>query len=527
MNPVKQVEGYYWRMRYGIKEIIEEISEDSNKLNLIKCGVYFHNNHSTYEAKKFVGYPEFIKSYRCTVFAKDLLNNKTPLHNLIPLLLNQNRIQSKVDWTTKFKNWISDPLHFVDSKILASESELDLKQKRYTLPEPGVIQKLSGVAGSGKTKVIAWRAAKLANLNKKVLIVCFNITLKNYIESEIINICKSKDLPTHIDIVHFHEFIKLYAEERKINYIFDENDPEVEKDTILECIQDKIQNSNETNNYDAILIDEGQDFKEEWFTFIRLFLTNNQEALIAIDLKQNVYGREKFELKGVGGGKWGKLNIGYRLNNLHINIANSFSKNFLRVTDADDETPYIKINDTIQNTLPFDPEPEAEWINVANTVEAHDQVIEVLNYLDKEKKHDFSDTTILVSKHDEGRSLKENILETFKNNIGVSDIFKSNSKDPRIIAKAREKKMLFKVRTNKLKMSTIKSFKGWERRNIIILTERDMNVNDDKMQSYDYEMYTSLTRVREKLFIINLSERYRKFYNNNSNLFSNKLWKVN
>ena len=364
-------------------------------------------------------------------------------------------------------------------------------------------------------------------MNKKVLIVCFNITLKNYIESEIINICKSKDLPTHIDIVHFHEFIKLYAEERKINYIFDENDPEVEKDTILECIQDKIQNSNETNNYDAILIDEGQDFKEEWFTFIRLFLTNNQEALIAIDLKQNVYGREKFELKGVGGGKWGKLNIGYRLNNLHINIANSFSKNFLRVTDADDETPYIKINDTIQNTLPFDPEPEAEWINVANTVEAHDQVIEVLNYLDKEKKHDFSDTTILVSKHYEGRSLKENILETFKNNIGVSDIFKSNSKDPRIIAKAREKKMLFKVRTNKLKMSTIKSFKGWERRNIIILTERDMNVNDDKMQSYDYEMYTSLTRVREKLFIINLSERYRKFYNNNSNLFSNKLWKVN
>ena len=57
-----------------------------------------------------------------------MLNDKTPLHNLIPLLLNKDKIQSKFDWTNKFKNWISDPLHFVDSKIMASENELDLKQ---------------------------------------------------------------------------------------------------------------------------------------------------------------------------------------------------------------------------------------------------------------------------------------------------------------------------------------------------------------------------------------------------------------
>ena len=73
----------------------------------------------------------------------------------------------------------------------------------------------------------------------------------------------------------------------------------------IKCIRDKEQNPNETNNYDAILIDEGQDFKEEWFKFVRSFLTNNEEALIAIDSKQNVYGRKKTELKGVGSGKWG------------------------------------------------------------------------------------------------------------------------------------------------------------------------------------------------------------------------------
>ena len=104
---------------------------------------------------------------------------------------------------------------------------------------------------------------------------------------------------------------------------------------------------------------------------------------------------------------------------------------------------------------------------------------------------------------------------------------KGKSKDPRDMVKEKEKKKLFTVRTNKLKMCTIKSFKGWERRNIIILTTRDKNIVNDQIQTYDYEMYTSLTRVREKIFIINLSERYKKFYKNNSNLFSNKLWKVN
>ena len=51
-----------------------------------------------------------------------------------------------------------------------------------------------------------------------------------------------------------------------------------------------------------------------------------------------MFTEEKTELKGVGSGKWGQLNIGYRLNNLHIKIANNFSKSFLGETNTDVET---------------------------------------------------------------------------------------------------------------------------------------------------------------------------------------------
>ena len=154
--------------------------------------------------------------------------------------------------------------------------------------------------------------------------------------------------------------------------------------------------------------------------------------------------------------------------------------------------------------MPFAPEPLSEWRNVENIIESRDKVCEVLNYLDKDKKLDFSDTAILVPEHDEGIALKEHILKKFSSSdIKISDIFSNNQE------RRRDAKKLFIASDRKLKMSTIDSFKGWERRNIIILTPSKPNIN------FDFKMYTSLTRVREKLIVINRSEKYKKFGSEN------------
>ena len=62
-------------------------------------------------------------------------------------------------------------------------------------------------------------------------------------------------------------------------------------------------------------------------------------------------------------------------------------------------------------------------------------------------------------------------------------------------------------------MCTIQSFKGWERRNIIMLVPQNV------FPSFDYKFYTSLTRVREKLFVVNLSDRYKIFGKENFNQY--------
>ena len=62
-------------------------------------------------------------------------------------------------------------------------------------------------------------------------------------------------------------------------------------------------------------------------------------------------------------------------------------------------------------------------------------------------------------------------------------------------------------------MCTIQSFKGWERRNVIMLIPAKVS------DFFDKRFYTSLTRVREKIFVVNLSERYKEFGKENFNQY--------
>ena len=123
------------------------------------------------------------------------------------------------------------------------------------------------------------------------------------------------------------------------------------------------------------------------------------------------------------------------------------------------------------------------------------------------KKVSPSDIAILVTNHDQGRSLKQIILESYEH-IKIMDIF------DRLDVRQRQQKILFKVHSDKLKMATIASFKGWDRRNIIIITDKTSNIEKNNSRM-DFEFYTSITRVREKVFILNRNKRYEKFLNQN------------
>jgi len=61
-------------------------------------------------------------------------------------------------------------------------------------------------------------------------------------------------------------------------------------------------------------------------------------------------------------------------------------------------------------------------------------------------------------------------------------------------------------------MSTIHSFKGWEARNVIVITP--------EKKSIDFHLYAALTRVRENLIVFNQNKRYQKFSKENKENFN-------
>lgn len=71
------------------------------------------------------------------------------------------------------------------------------------------------MAGSGKTLLIAQKAAQIASENKKVLIVTFNKTLVTYIKSNTEKASVVFDW-NNIEITHFHGFAKMVLKENDI-----------------------------------------------------------------------------------------------------------------------------------------------------------------------------------------------------------------------------------------------------------------------------------------------------------------------
>lgn len=155
---------------------------------------------------------------------------------------------------------------------------------------------LVGPSGSGKTLILVHKAALLKKYNTRIhniLFVCYNITLVNYIKRLLAN----KQVPMGENDVTVNHFYELCADliGEAVAY---ENESKDYYDLIVEEALTKAKDHE--NKYDAILVDEGQDFNDPMYKVVTTLLnpqTNN--LTIAMDDHQNIYER-KSSWKAVG-----------------------------------------------------------------------------------------------------------------------------------------------------------------------------------------------------------------------------------
>ncbi len=145
---------------------------------------------------------------------------------------------------------------------------------------------LTGPSGSGKTLVLVHKADSLLRYNpsvKRILFLCFNITLVSYIK-RLLSAKKVPLGPRGVEVFHFYELCaRILGEE--VHY---EKEDQDYYRTVTDLALEKLAHS--PLRFDAILIDEGQDFSDDMYRIAVGLLNPRTDSLtIGLDDNQNIY----------------------------------------------------------------------------------------------------------------------------------------------------------------------------------------------------------------------------------------------
>ena len=150
---------------------------------------------------------------------------------------------------------------------------------------------VKGIAGSGKTILAREQARLWHKKNKRVLLLTFNILIAELLRRQL------KDL-AQVDVFHFHGLCEAVVNEVDDRWKVPEN-PEKQDGfytndapELMEAALPKFKNKYGT--YDAIVIDEAQDFDLYWWDTICELFTNPDNPCMSIfyDPEQNIRKRE-------------------------------------------------------------------------------------------------------------------------------------------------------------------------------------------------------------------------------------------
>ncbi|AXQ23255.1 hypothetical protein BEN71_14730 [Acinetobacter wuhouensis] len=157
---------------------------------------------------------------------------------------------------------------------------------------------LKGVAGSGKTLVLACRAKYLKTIypEYKILVVCYNNSLCNHLRHMF-----GDDFNEKLEVRNFHSLVKQIT---SANLSMLKNEKQTDYNSrVGQILLDHLEQSGlaETEKYDAILIDEGQDFAQEWIIGLsQLVKAETNNILFCYDPAQNIFNRKKPSWRSVG-----------------------------------------------------------------------------------------------------------------------------------------------------------------------------------------------------------------------------------
>jgi hypothetical protein len=301
---------------------------------------------------------------------------------------------------------------------------------------------ISGCAGSGKTLLAVRKAQQFADLGMNVLLTCFNAPLAEDLQKRLHN----------VEVYHFHGLCKAAADQ--VGYSLRSTSGEDYYEEVLPQVL--LEAAEEIGRvYDAIIIDEGQDFQVNYWIALESLLKEEGYLYIFFDSNQNLYS---------GAGDFAGL-IQEPPFSLTRNCRNTQSIHQVVAQFHDNPTSLFADG-------PVGRPPEL--IVYQDERDMLRQLQKLLNRLVNVEYIDCRDVVILTPRGGERTQLKPGMK--------IGNFILSNRHDPR---------------SNAIQVASVYRFKGLERR-LVILAEIDAKNHFNS----DMVMYVGCSRARTHLVIL-------------------------
>tara|TARA_R100000935_G_scaffold10692_1_gene21363 strand:+ start:19929 stop:22088 length:2160 start_codon:yes stop_codon:yes gene_type:complete len=413
-SPISQVLRYKENFfDLHIEELLEKKIKNWRLLNVVSCAVYFHNaSRSQVEdllVKPYEHDSVYLKflNYNINLLGRDNLNELDIKELLRKTKLSGNRPSALFteELYNSFKRFIHPPRHLIEHGKPIPYSKRQMEIIYSNTRE----QRIKGVVGSGKTTILAARAVQAYKRTKgKILILTFNITLKNYIHDKISDVREEFPWQNFI-IMNYHSFIN--SELNNLNIDIEVPDDfnsysQEEKDEFFESeyYSNKPlfdENRQEIVPYEAIFIDEIQDYKREWMDILKdCFLEEGGEYVLFGDVKQNIYNIQTLDkdvstnVRGVNELKY-CFRSGYKIRDLAVKF---------QETIFSDKYEIDSFNKSRNGTLEIDYKSESKGL---------------LNYIYLENTENVSSLYTIIHENIKNKNFIPNDITVLSNSIAL------------------------------------------------------------------------------------------------------------
>ncbi|WP_160725324.1 3'-5' exonuclease [Bacillus sp. USDA818B3_A] len=400
------------------------------------------------------------------------------------------------------------PVPYQDQLLLSLHDikTMDLHQENLAKQIGDKNRLIRGVAGSGKTIILASRAKMLSKQNPdwKILILCYNISLANAIQQMIHHMLNEPE-----DLFDFDPNVKKVQNQNIIVRNFHswlKNDLKIREQQLPDIIEKIERKESILPTYDAVLIDEGQDFEAEWLRIVSLLINSDTQSLLLVeDRAQTIYNRKRSYLQDTGLSFQGRskvLSINYRNTQQIVKFAwdfyrkHSMFKN--KVVNRDLEGEIIAPKSTKRKG------PEAGIVRAANFFDEMRLVARQIKKLHQERKVPFDDMLILYRVK---RTHQYPIIDMIKRSL-------TNEGLPFYwITENDVSKRSFEKEDSKVKISTIDSSKGLDFRAVFIVNVDSMPFPLEENKEREVSLlYIGMTRAKEFLCLSYSGESEFTFY---------------